>query len=76
MSYVNKQGVVVSSFFNNDGFLVYPITHNLIDLFWGKGFINHARFKFTRNEWNLWTKSSNLPRGYQDVLQEYLKVKV
>jgi hypothetical protein len=71
MSYVNKQGNVVKSFFEVNGFMVYPITHNLIDLFWGRGFTNHARFKFQGGSWNVWKKSSNLPREYQDTLQAY-----
>lgn len=73
MSYINKQGTIVLSSFNLNGFTVYPITHNLVDLFWGNGFTNHARFKLTKDSYNLWKKSSNLPKGYQDTLQAYIQ---
>jgi hypothetical protein len=73
MSHVNKQGVVVKSFFSHNGITVYPVTHNLVDMFWGRGFTNHARFKFQATGWTLWKKSTNLPREYQDTLQAYVE---
>ena len=66
-----RDNEVVKSFFEHNGNLVYPITHNLVDMFWGRGFINHARFKFNNGEWVLWNKSTTLPKGFNGSLQAY-----
>lgn len=88
MSHVDKQGVVVKSFKEIDGCVVYPVTHNLVDLFWGEGFTNQARFKWQKSrggdrsaktteprsgEWVLWSKSSSLPKGFNSILEAYRK---
>lgn len=90
MSHVDKQlGVVVKSFKEIDGCVVYPVTHNLVDLFWGEGFTNQARFKWQKSrggerrnsvaepvkagEWVLWSKSSSLPKGFTSILEAYRK---
>lgn len=77
MSHVNKEGQVVKSFVTHEGNLVYPVTHNLVDLFWGVGFVNQARFKWNpkgrtgEGEWALWSKTSSLPKGFINSLEFY-----
>lgn len=86
MSHVNKQGVVVKSFKEIAEYTVYPVTHNLVDLFWGEGYTNQARFKWQKSrggdrsvktveplhgEWVLWSKTSPLPKGFISILEEY-----
>jgi hypothetical protein len=60
---------------NKDGIKIYPVTYNLVDLFWGVGWGNTARFKFVNNEWVLWKKTSSLPRNYKEVLNFYRSIK-
>lgn len=90
MSHVTKQGVVVKSFKEIAEYTVYPVTHNLVDLFWGEGYTNQARFKWQKSrggdrsaktvepsidgEWVLWSKSSSLPKGFINVLETYRKM--
>lgn len=71
MSHVDKEGNVVKSSLTFEGTLVYPVTHNLVDLFWGEGFTNQARFKWTGGEWALWNKTASLPKGFIKSLENY-----
>lgn len=72
MSYIKDGKVVVSSLTNNQ-MVVYPVTHNLVDLFWGDGWENTARFKWTGRDWALWKKSSSLPKDFIKSLELYRK---
>ena len=72
MSYLNNK-VVVKSFHTIDGFTIYPVTHNLVDFFWGEGWENHARFKWSKGAWELWEKSSSLPKDFIVALEIYRK---
>jgi len=51
-------------------FLVYPVTRNLVDVFWGNSWKNQARYKRTNSQFELWSKTSALPKGIEDVLKE------
>ena len=72
MSTVDKNtNQIIPSFVKKDGFVVYPITHNLVDLFWGVGFENAARFKWTGKDWALRSKNNSLPKGFINALNGY-----
>ena len=54
--------------------LVYPVTNNLVDVFWGDGWTNQARFKFNKDTVDrLPTKQGTptLPRGIYQSLKQY-----
>lgn len=74
MSHTIKKGkklqVVLSSHSNKEH-TVYPITKNLVDFFWGEGYSNWARFKWTGKEWTLWKKNATLPKDFNKSLEEY-----
>ena len=74
MSTVDKNtNQIIPSFVKKDGFVVYPITHNLVDLFWGNGFENSARFKWTGQDWVLRNKNNSLPKGCMQALNFYIQ---
>ena len=55
------------------GMLVYPVTNNLVDVFWGDGFTNQARFKFNKDTIDrVQSKDAKvLPRGIYQVLKQF-----
>jgi hypothetical protein len=68
-----KQGTVVRKNFNYGSHKVIPVSHNLVDFFWGIGWTNIARFKWNGKEWELWNKSSALPKDFLNSLEQYRK---
>ena len=75
MSTINNGSVIMSSVNFSDGSVVYPLTHNLVDYFWGFAWENVARFKWNGKEWELRSKTSSLPRGFITALESYRKGK-
>ena len=73
MSHINKEGVLVKSFTVLNGYNIHTVTHNLVDIFWGLGFENSARFKWGGGEWILWRKNKSLPSDLMAVLTKYRK---
>ena len=73
MSHLNKSGELVKSFTTINGYLIYPCTTNLIDIFWGVGFENCARFKWGSGGWVLWRKNKSLPSDLMLTLIKYRK---
>ena len=73
MSHINKEGELIKSFTTINGYTIYPVTHNLIDIFWGVGFENTARFKWSGGEWILWRKNKSLPSDLMAALTKYRK---
>lgn len=73
MSHVNTQGKVVLSSKNINGYKIYPLTPNLVDIFWGEGFTNNARYKWSNGEWILWKKTKSIPHDLINTLIEYKK---
>lgn len=66
--------------------LVYPVTSNLVDVFWGDGWENQARFKFTQQGIDripkrdavghaIKTTHTTLPRGVYSTLKQWKGVK-
>jgi hypothetical protein len=61
--------------------LVYPVTNNLVDVFWGNGFDNQARFKFNKDSIDRVPNKNvdgstvrllpTLPRGIYQVLKQF-----
>ena len=71
MSHINKDGQLIKSFTQLNEYVIYPVTHNLIDVFWGVGFINHARFKWGSGSFALWKKNKSLPNNLEKALSQY-----
>lgn len=53
--------------------LVYPVTNNLVDVFWGEGFDNQSRFKFNKDSIDriVGKDAKVLPRGIYQVLKQF-----
>lgn len=77
MSHLDGEGNIIKTFTNLNGYTIYPVTHNLVDVFWGVGFANYARFKWIKEKeiFELWKKNKSLPNGLLLTLLEWRKEK-
>jgi len=75
MSHMDSNNNLVKTFTQINGYNIHPLTANLVDIFWGEGFANHARFKWDSrsNEWILWKKNKSLPNDLIKTLIQYKK---
>jgi hypothetical protein len=71
MSHVNKLGEVVPSFNKtSEGYLLYPITNNMFDLFLSDGFKNGVRMRKDRTGQLSLVKSwGNVPKSFVFTLE-------
>ena len=74
MSHINKDGQLIKSFTRMGDYTIYQVTHNLLDVFWGIGFVNHARFKWGGGSFTLWKKNKSLPNYLEKTLLQYKKM--
>jgi hypothetical protein len=58
-----------------DGVTIYPVYNNLVDVFWGDGWDNQARYKFNGRSWDLWNSTKKVPRNIDEVLSKFKGVK-
>jgi hypothetical protein len=72
MSHVNKIGnIILSSNVTKEGYLLYPITNNLFDLFLSDGFKNGVRMRKDRTGQLSLVKSwGNVPKSFVFTLGE------
>lgn len=63
--------------YNYESYKVVPVSHNLVDFFWGFGWNNWARFKWDTktSQWELWKKTTHLPKDFILTLERYRKEK-
>lgn len=63
----------MSSSIKLDDFVVYPVNKKLVDLFWGEGWRNRARFRWDGQAWEVKAKTHHLPKGFIHALELYRK---
>ena len=71
MSYVNKLGVLVPSFNKTkEGYLLYPVTNNMFDLFLSEGFKNGVRMRRDKSgNLSLVRSWGNVPKSFTFTLE-------
>lgn len=71
MSYINKLGVLVPSFNKTkEGYLLYPVTNSMFDLFLSDGFKNGVRMRKSRDgSLSLVRSWGNVPKAFTFTLE-------